>query len=248
MLCWIIPLHWDSKQDQAISTLSLLCFCEMQSLQEAVRLEEPSIPPELTLQEQDLSYFHSSILWDNYRGYKGNTPTLISQAAPWRCSFLAPTSSPTPCQRDGIEEGLLDGVTCRWSHHRNRESGLICTLSCSPGAWREHRSCCRYNHSPLMLPVIQNNLKQYQSIQGRIFGANDFVSCSSHMQSLNQKPYNKPITYTSQNTYRAFSMHVYQMENLISWFCYFDVCQKSSYFAKSTRALCKTFGYDPGCR
>lgn len=153
-----------------------------------------------------------------------------------------------PRQRDGIEEGLLGGVTCGWSHHRNGDSGLIHTMSCSLAAQREHRSSCRYNHNRSTLPVIQNCVKQYQHTQGRIFGANNFLNCFSHMRSLNEKPCNEPVTCTSWYNCRAFSMHMYQVENPISWFYYFDVCQQSSNFSKSTRALCKKLGYDPGCR
>ena len=156
-------------------------------------------------------------------------PRLLLGNAP----SLPPPPLPPPHQRDGVEEGLLDGVTWGWSHHRNGDSGLICTPSCSPAARREHRSCCRYSHSWSTLSVLQNRVKQYQRTQGRIFGANHFLNCSSNMRSLNQKPCNEPLTCTSRYTYRAFSMHMYQAENLISWFYYFDVCQKSSNFSKS---------------
>lgn len=78
---------------------------------------------------------------------------------PWLPVGNAPSSPPPSLppshQGNGIEKGLPDRVMCRWSHHRNEDFGLIPAPSCST------QSCCRYNHSQLTLPVVQNRIKQY---------------------------------------------------------------------------------------
>lgn len=191
MLCWITLLHWDSKQDQAVSTLSLLCFCEMQSVQRELGWRSPASPQSLPCRDEMSPI---SILWSSGTTIKATNVTRqvwFPRLLLGNARSSPPPPLPAPHQRDGIDEGLLDGVTCGWSHHRNGDSGLIRTLSCSPAAWREHRSCYRHSHSRSTLPVLQNRVKRYRHTRGRIFVAHNFLNCSSNMWSLNQKPCNE---------------------------------------------------------
>lgn len=147
-----------------------------------------------------------------------------------------------------LEEGLLDEVMWGWSHHRNRDSGLIYTLSCSPAAWREHRSSRRDNHSSLTLPVVQNHVKQYQCTQGRIFRQIIFSIALLIYSRWIESPTINLLHVLLSISMELFPCACTRQKNLISWFYYFSVCQKSSNFSKSTRALCKKLGCDSGCR
>lgn len=231
-------VHRGSEGAQPVSALSLPCFRELRGTQEGIRLEKPSTlwsfpaatrPPlfpssKTTIRAPEVTHQR----WF----FPGSSSEML---LPPLHLLSLPASSAMALER---------GCSRGWSHHRNGDSGLLRTPSCSPAAPREPRSCCRYSRSRSTPPVAQNPAKRYQPTQGRAFGANHF----SHLLFKHVVPESKAMQCTSQHSYRAFSVHTYQVENLISWFYYFDACQKSSNFSKSTRALCKELGYDPGWR